>query len=54
MFASLSGETHSQAVYRKLIAILTNVYFNNHCTKKADKDIVKKYEEDNTGKVCLK
>ena len=32
----ISCEDHSDVVYRKLIRIVTNVFFNNHCKRKAE------------------
>ena len=39
---SLSCEKHTQAFHRKLIKIVTNMYFNNHCNRKAEKQFEEK------------
>ena len=36
---SLSCEKNTQAFHRKLIKIVTNMYFNNHCNRKAEKQL---------------
>ena len=39
LIGSLNCGIHAEAVTRKLKRIITNVYFNNHCKRKAEEQL---------------